>query len=183
MKIRFLLILVLFASLYISCTSDLDFDQADHLEISPVFEGDLFYFDLYKPNMTDYNGEFRNEITDTMKVDVFEDVKIRDAFSKIEIEIAYENTFERNFDTRLIFADEYNREIVSAYLNINPATENNPTVTGDSIYVFDKQTYPDFVELRKIILLVTITPNTLPIEDKHLHFKSKATVYIQTTIE
>ncbi len=179
MKQKF--ILIFFVALFFSCTSDLDFDQADHLDIAPVIEADFIYFDLSKPNLTDYNGEFRSSISDTMKIDVFDDGDIKKAFIKAEVEVAYENSFERNFFSELIFTDENDLNLASATLNIKAANDN--VVKGDTVYVFDKQTYPGIINAKKIILNISISPNTLPIEDKTLHFQSKIKVYTQTTLE
>jgi len=181
MKLRFLII---FSWLFIlSCTSDLDFDQADRLEIHPVFEGDIFYFDLQAPNLTNDYGVFRATITDTVDFNIFDDSDIRDAFVRAEIEVAFDNSFERNFYTELFFKDENLNTVAQASLNIAPATSTNTTVVGDAVFVFDTATNPNFVNFRKIIIQITVSPDDLPIEDKLLHMQSKGIFYTQYTLE
>jgi len=174
----FLVFLVLSA-----CSSNLDFDQAKQLDIQPVFEGDILYFDLHDVNLTDQSGNFRNVIKDTVDFGIFEDGKVRDGFVKADIEVAYNNTFNRHFTTIYYFIDDNDQPVESGQFDIAAADANNPEINGDVIFRFDKTSNPDFVNFRKIVLEIMISPDTLPVENKTLHVQTKGTFYTNLTLD
>ena len=170
--------------LFISaCSSKLDFDQAKQLNIQPVFEGDILYFDLHDINLTDQSGNFRNIIRDTVDFGIFEDGKVRDGFVKADIEVAYNNTFSRHFATTYYFIDENEQPVASGQFDIAAADSSNPEITGNIIFTFDKTANPNFVNFRKIVLEIMVSPNTLPIEDKTLHVQTKGTFHTNITLD
>jgi len=173
-----------------ACTSALDFDQAKQLTIKPVFEGDILYFDLNKDNLTDSQDNltnnqhlFRTVIKDTVDFAVFEDGRTRDSFVKAEITVAYKNTFERQFATSIYFIDDQKQEVEQALFTINPANDTEPEINGTEVFTFDVVNNPDFVNSRKIVIAVEISPDNLPIEDKKLHVQVKGTFYTNIVIE
>ena len=180
MKALGLFLVFLFLS---ACSSNLDFDQAKQLDIQPVFEGDILYFDLHDVNLTDQSGHFRNVIKDTVDFGIFEDGKVRDGFVKADIEVAYNNTFNRHFTTTYYFIDDNDQAVESGQFDIAAADANNPEITGDVIFTFDKTSNPDFVNFRKIVLEIMISPDTLPVENKTLHVQTKGTFYTNLTLE
>jgi len=170
-------------SIFFSCSQKLDFDQADSLTVQPVIEMDMFFLKIHKPNLTDSQGNFRNQIQDTVDFKIFEKGKIRDGFIKADINIAYTNTFERDFHTEYFFIDENNQVVEEGNFNI-PATQSQTSgVNGEYLFSFDSQNNPDFVNFRKIVIKITVSPDTFPIEDKELHLKTKGTFYLKTTVE
>jgi len=179
-RLTFFIILTVF---FASCSSPLDFEQANQLVINPVFESDILYFDLHKPNLTDQSGNFRSTIKDTVDFVIFDDAKVRNGFVKAEIEVAYKNSFTRQFTTALYFIDEQNQTVEEDYFNIDAATNSQPEILGDTIFFFDKLINPQFINSKKIVIEVNITPNTLPIEDKQLHVQVKGIFYTEITIE
>ena len=178
-------IIFIFFSLFLmgACTSKLDIDQAEKLEIQPVFEGDIFYFDLHKPNLTDHSGNFRSIVTDTVDFSLFDDGKIRDGFIRAEIEVAFNNSFERNFLAELLFTDDNYQTVAQSELHIAPASPANQQVVGDTVFVFDSAANPNFVNFRKIVLKITVSPDTLPVEDKTLHMQTKGTFYTKIILD
>ena len=180
MKVFILFLGVLFLS---NCTGKLDFDQANQLEIHPVFEGDILYFDLGASNLTDQNGQFKPVFRDTVSFGVFEEGKVRDGFEKAAIEVVYKNTFNRHFATTYYFIDQQNHPVASGQFDIDAANATHSEVTGNMIFTFDKNANPDFVNFRKIVLEISISPDNLPVEDKTLHVQTKGTFYTHTTLE
>ena len=180
MKAFILFLGVLFLS---SCTGKLDFDQANQLDIHPVIEGDILYFDLNASNLTDQNGQFKSVFRDTVSFDIFKEGKMRDGFEKAVIEVAYKNTFNRHFATTYYFIDQQNHPVANGQFDINEANLNHPEVTGNRIFTFDKNANPDFVNFRKIVLEISVSPDNLPVEDKTLHVQTKGTFYMHTTLE
>ena len=180
MKVFNLLLIFLFLS---ACSSKLDFDQAKQLNIQPVFEGDILYFDLHDVNLTDQSGSFRNIIRDTVDFPVFDDGKVRDGFVKADIEVSYNNTFNRHFTTTYYFIDENDQPVEYGQFEIAEADSNHSKITGDAIFTFDKTVNPNFVNFRKIVVEVIVSPDTLPVENKTLHIQTKGTFYINLTLD
>ena len=166
-----------------ACSSKLDLDQAKQLDIQPVVEVDILYFDLQKENLTDSNALFRQQISDTVDFGIFEDGKIRDGFVKAEISVAYRNTFYRQFDTDFYFIDEHDSAVETGNFTIDAANSSQTEVTGETTFVFDKTNNPEFVNFRKIVVKVTVTPDNLPVEDKSLHMQAKGKFYTRITVE
>jgi hypothetical protein len=175
----------LFFSLIVllSCSGDLDFDQADSLDIQPVIELDMLFFNIHKPNLIDGQGNFRNVIQDTVDFGFFEDGKVRDGFVKADITVGFKNTFERDFYTEYFFIDENDQPVEEGNFTIAAADTQHPEVNGEYVFSFDKQVNPDFVNFRKIVIQVTVTPDTFPVEEKQLHVQTKGTFYLNTVIE
>ncbi len=163
--------------LLFSCTKPLDFDQAKTFEAFPVFEGDIFYLDLHKPNLTDNQGNFRETIYDTLDFGVFKDHSTRNNFIKAEIYIKYSNSFQRHFLTHVFYIDNNQQIVEQDSLDIQPATSS--IVEGENIYEYSKALNPEFVNFRKIVLKIDIYPANLPVEDELLHIQSKAKFYIR----
>jgi len=166
-----------------SCMSELDTDQAEQFNFQPVFEVDLLYFDLQNNNLVDQDGAFRQVVYDTLDLDIFDDGNVRDAFVKAEITVAYKNTFYRQFYTKFFFVDNNNYPVDSGVLLIPEATPAEPEVTGETVFVFDNYNNPDFVNFRKIIIEVTVSPDDLPVEDAGLHVQAKGTFYTNITVQ
>lgn len=165
------------------CTSKLDFEQARQLDIQPVFEGDILYIDLHQTNLIDSTGNFRNVIRDTVDFGIFEDGKVRDGFLKAEIAAAWNNTFYRNFTTTYYFIDDQNQAVESGQFTIQAADVVHPDISGDTIFIFDKANNPNFVNFRKIVLEINVSPEDLPVENKTLHLQTKGTFYTNITLE
>ena len=178
-------LLISFLSLFLlsACTSALDFDQAKQLTIQPVVEGDMFYFDLNKDNLTDSQNVFRTIIKDTLDFDVFKDGKTRDSFVKADITVAFKNTFERQFVTNIYFIDDQEQEVEQASFTINPATATQLEINGTEMFTFDAVSHPDFINSRKIVIAVEISPDNLPVEDENLHVQVKGTFYTNIVID
>jgi len=169
--------------LLLSCTSELDTEQIEHFDFQPIFDVDILYFDLNNNNLTDQNGLFRQVVRDTVDLDIFDDGNIRDAFVKAEIKVYYQNTFYRQFDTNFYFVDEDNHPVDTGNFIIEAADPSHSEVTGEVVFVYDKDSNPAFVNFRKIIVEVTVTPDDLPVEDATLHVQSKGTFYTNITVE
>ena len=176
-KLSFIL---LFVSLS-ACMSELDFDQADSLHITPVFDADMFYIDIHNDNLVDAHSNFRSVIQDTVKFGLFEDGKIRDGFVKAEITVGYNNSFQRVFDAQYFFIDGNDQPVSQGNFTIGSAAQGS-NVTGEQVFVFEKATNPNFVNFRKIVVKVIVSPESLPVEDEHLHIQTKGKFYIETDL-
>ncbi len=165
-----------------ACSSKLDFDQASKLHISPVFEGDIMYMDINKNNLVDSQLQFRNVVRDTVDFAIFKQGKTRDSFEKAEISVQYSNTFNRNFHTEYFFIDENNVPVEQNSFDITASVSGDP-ITGEMLFTFDKNNNPNFVNFRKIVVQVSISPTQLPVADQLLHLQTKGKIFTHITIE
>jgi uncharacterized protein YrzB (UPF0473 family) len=175
-------IFLLLALILVSCTSKLDFDQANELKITPVFEGDMFFFDISKNNLIDSQSQFRSTIQDTIDFAIFKNGNNRDHFVKAEFTIGYNNSFQRSFHTEYVFIDENNQPVEQNSFDIQ-AADINQNVEGEEIVIYSKAANPDFINFRKIVVKITVTPDTMPVEDELLHIKTKGKIYTEVVIK
>lgn len=174
---------IVFIFLSVSCTSNLDLDIAKQLDIYPILETDILYFDIYNNNLIDSNGAFKQQIIDTVGFSVFKDEKIRDSYIKAEIVVAYKNSFNRQFDVEFNFIDDNNQPVETGSFLIDAASRNTDEVSGEHIFIFNKDDNPSFVNFRKIVVKIEINPTIIPVENKKLHIQSKGIFYSKITIE
>ncbi len=175
-------ILLLITIILSACTSKLDFDQANQLTITPVFEGDIFYFDLQKENLADSQSNFRNTITDTIDFAIFKNGNNRKHFEKAIFTVGYKNSFQRSFHTEYIFIDDNKQPVEQGSFDISGA-DINQTEEGEVVFTFDKITNPTFTNFRKIVVQITITPDTMPIEDELFHINTKGKIFTKVVIK
>ena len=162
---------------FFSCTKNLDFDQTRGFEAFPVIEGDMFYMDIYSTNLIDSQGNFRQFISDTLDFSIFNDAEARNNFLQAEIFIKYSNSFQRRFFTQVFYIDENHQIVEQDTLDVQPASP--AIVEGENIYEYTKSLNPNFVNFRKIVLKIEVSPTDIPVEDKHLHIQSKGKFYLR----
>ncbi|MEO8534312.1 MAG: hypothetical protein ABI441_11195 [Flavobacterium sp.] len=98
--------LLLFLPLvFISCSSDLDFDQIDDLKLKPVFVANVAYFDVPADVFTD-DGKEELLVFDEKEFDVFKKKFFKNNLIKLELDCEIENTIERSFTVDLLLLNE-----------------------------------------------------------------------------
>lgn len=103
------LLLVLFS---FSCTSDLDFNQANDLKLEPVFVTNFGYFDI-PANQFVTNGVEQSITVDTPALDVFDDVFFKDNLERADFFFEINNTINRAYTLDLTYLDENNQPLYS----------------------------------------------------------------------
>ena len=87
----------------LNCTKQVDFDQIDDAEIKPNYILTLVYTDLFTP---DFLNEIGEEIL--IKTDVIQGSLSSfsiEYIEKIELSVASENTFDREFNVKIVLYD------------------------------------------------------------------------------
>ena len=174
---RIILFLSFILLTFFSCSKKLDFDQTQDFEAFPVVEADMFYMDLYADNLIDNQGNFRQLVSDTLDFSIFKEAKTREQFLRTEIFIKYSNSFQRRFFTQVFYIDENHQIVEQDTLDIQPASP--AIVEGENIYEYSKSLNPNFVNFRKIVVKIEISPTDIPVEDKHLHIQAKGKYYLR----
>jgi hypothetical protein len=119
-----ILILTLFS---FSCSSDLDFNQANDLKVEPVFITNLSYFDIPANDFVD-NGMEQNLSFNSQDFDVFRDSFLRKNLERADFFFEITNTINRaySFDVNLI--DQNDQLVYTIHFDI-PASSGTPIIT------------------------------------------------------
>lgn len=117
-----------------SCSSDLDYNQADQLNIKPVFITNLAYFPL-EANQFLNNGVEQNVFSYISNVDYLNTTFIREDLVRTELYFRVKNTISRAYLYEITFLDSNNIPIYSITMDI-PAC-NGPEIVVEKIEIFD----------------------------------------------
>jgi len=91
----------------ISCSSELDFDQADDIVLSPRIDADLVFFSLGTDTFIDVSiPDTTIVVRDTTRLEFLDDSFIRDNIREIEFTFQVDNSFLQSFSNRSIFLNE-----------------------------------------------------------------------------
>lgn len=103
--LKVFLCLIAFSLVFVSCTKDVDFDQANDLEISPVIESSLFHFKGTAGNFF-IGGSEEATVGDFVELDIFNNEFINDNLIKAELEFEIVNSINRGYQVTVEFFDE-----------------------------------------------------------------------------
>lgn len=113
-RIFLLLIITLFT---FSCSSDLDFNQANDLKLEPVFVANLAYFEIPAHEFVT-NGNDQNLTVGSPTVDVFNDAFFKKHLTRAELSFELINTINREYTLDIILQDRNNQPLYKINFNI-----------------------------------------------------------------
>ena len=107
-----------------SCTGDVDFDQAKNIELNQNFTTSFIYLNVNQNKFLNSNASAEIPIlTDISTIDIFDSKYFEDNLVKTTINFQIENSFDRDFDIEFSFLNvddvEMNSFIVSVPNNSN----------------------------------------------------------------
>ena len=129
-RILGILLLTLFS---FSCSSDLDFNQANDLKLEPVFISNLAYFDV-PVNRFVTNGVEQSVIVDSPTVDVFNDAFFTNHLTRADLFFEIDNTINRAYTLDIVLRDINNQPLYSINLNVPAYTGTENLVTKTEIF-------------------------------------------------
>lgn len=161
-----------------SCSSDLDFDQANDLKVEPVVVGNLSYFDIPAANFVAIDGTQKNFVFNSQEFDVFRDKNFSDDLQKASFYFEINNTINRayGFDIRLL--NESNQVIytihfeIPAYSGLENITKRTVTFEGTDLDLLKSSRHMEFV------LNMTPGPALNQNSTGNLILRSSATLYL-----
>lgn len=173
MKIKPLIyLLILSILLFTSCVKNVDFDQVDDIEITPVVKASLIYFDI---TASDFDVTSFN--TDVTEFQLFDNNTVQDDVTKIDLIFDIENTFNKNFNIIYSFLNEAGEVVSTINLLSNSDTNLNEIIT------FENQELANLLSAKAIVVSVVIIPNSNPTTPQmNLNFKSAADVYFKINV-
>ena len=173
-RILGILILVLFS---FSCSSDLDFNQANDLKLEPVVVANLAYFDV-PANQFVTNGVEQSVTIDTPTVDVFNDAFFNDNLARADFFFEINNTINRAYTLDLVYLDKNDQALYFTNFVIPAYTGVENLVT--KIDVFANAKLDLLKRTTKIAFILKMFPGPLLTENSvgSIKLRSGVTAYL-----
>ena len=168
---------LLLTMLFFSCSSDLDFNQANDFKLQPVFIANLSSFDIPAPEFTD-NGTEKRLIFDAKEFDVFRDSFFRKNLRRADFFFEINNTITRSYTIDIVLLDINDQPIFNIHFNV-PAyngTKNQVTRT----IIFENADLEMLKKTRRMGFVLTMGagPALNASSPGSLQLKSSATAYL-----
>lgn len=162
-KIHVLVCCALLALVSISCVKDVDFDQAEDVVLTPVYEVDFIYSRIDTGEFIDLDLDpsiIIPSVTerDTLNYDLFGTDFVIDHLERVELSFEFSNTIQRDFTFILGFLDEAEQRIGPTYTlvaNAGNGEGTEPVLTTETI-ILDNATINILSPTQKIITAVTV---------------------------
>ena len=175
---NFFLILGIVA-LAISCVKNVDFDQVNDLQLTPVFDVSLLFFEETPDRfIADDMEVIGNFISDTTDLVISENSFVIENITRAELEFEFTNTISRNFRAEVVFLNAERVPIRTIDLNI---PENQAGSATTHIENFPKEDINVIAATAQLVINFfllpggeAITRNTQGI----LKLRSKGTFYL-----
>lgn len=178
MMLKNLAFFVVFCALF-SCVKDTDFDQANAIALTPVYELDLVYFTVDAPDF-EFSGELGGayRVTDTTDVRFLDDSFTVDVLKRAEVYFRINNSIPRTFNTQIDFLNTGNEVRYSFAIPVQAGSVTTPVLT-EHIQVVD--TEADITALTssdKVVVTVSVPESTQELEGS-LNLQSKTTYFVE----
>ncbi|WP_456314195.1 hypothetical protein [Pseudomonas shirazensis] len=171
------------AILFVSCSSDLDFDQIDDLKLEPVYVANLAYFDVPANEFED-NGSAEEVAADDQPFKAFKQKFFKENLVKAECDFELENTINRAFSLDILLLDNDDQVLETITLNI-PAYSGGSNVIKYPTEVFENQRLEVLKQTVKVGFSVRIAagPPLTSSSSGNLKLRSSATAYMLIEVE
>jgi hypothetical protein len=162
--------------LFLSCSSDLDFDQANDLKLEPIFVANMASFDI-QANQFVIGGVEQPLIGDVMDFNVFNDVDFTNNLRRADLFFEFNNTINRAYSINLYFLDANDAKLytipfsVPAYSGVSNVVSKTETFENTKLDILKKT--------QKIAFVIAMLPG-IPLTDSSLgslKMRSSGTLY------
>ena len=170
--------ILIFAFLFVSCSSDLDFDQANNLKLKPVFVANLAYFNL--PATQFVNDGSEQVAFDVKEFDAFRKEFFTDNLVKTELDFEVENTVTRAFTVEVLLLNDSDQVLETIRFQI-PAYAGNQNIIKFPTEIFENQRLELLKQTTRVGFIVQMAAGP-PIDENSsgkLKLRSSATVYME----
>ncbi len=163
------------------CVSDLDFDQAEDLVLTPIIESSFLFYELDAEEVNDIVPEAFVGVTlaarDTVAFNVFNDSFLNDNLIRADIVHDTDNTLtNEDFEVRLIFVDDAFVETVQPITISAPANQNPPEVINS----YQGEALEQLKLSTQVITELVVTSNAPDVSSVGIvEIRSKATLYLE----
>lgn len=159
-----------------ACTKDVDFNQADDLELNPVLQSSIIYFD--SPASQFYNNAEITVSQDFVLVDIFNNSLTVDYLTKAEFTFESTNSINREFQLQMDFVDRNDNTQYSVIL-LAPQSPDNTEIVTEQVVVFEDNSLLALKSTVKIVFTITLlsgdpinqnTPGDIQLKSKGLFY-------------
>lgn len=165
-----------------SCIDDVDFDQADGLQIEPVLVSSLAFFDAPAEEFI-IDPDESNVTRDTLtNIGIFEDPFVVDNLVRAEFLFEITNSINRAFEAQIELLND-NLEVQHIITIAIPTSPQNQEVITEQIEVFENETLSALTMSTQIFFTLTLVPDpNLPDVDEstpgRLRLRSVGTFFL-----
>lgn len=165
--------------LFLSCSSDVDFDQVNDLELKPVVVANLASFDI-QANQFVIGGVEQALVGDVANFKVFNNEDFINNISRTDLYFEFNNTINRAYTINLYLLGANDARLYTIPFVI-PAYTGSPNVVTKT-EVFENAKLDILKKTEKIAFVIAIMPG-IPLTDSSLgslKMRSGATIYFVT---
>ena len=172
---KFFKIFVLLA-LFISCSSDLDFEQTQDLKLSPIMTGNFASFDI-KATQFVSSGVEQTSVSQELSFDIVKQESSTKYLNRADFYLEFTNTINRAYIISVNFLDKSNVKVYS-FLMAVPAYSSSPIVVKRD-EIFENTKLDLFRKANKVSFEVNMLPGIKLTNSSlgSLKMRSSATVY------
>lgn len=177
-KFKLILLILPLYLVCISCTKEIDLNQADDLEINPITTISLFHFDAPANNFIIGNSNAFSD-GDFVQIDIFNNSFIDNNLVRAELEFETINSINRDYEVQIDFLDDSN-EIRHTFTFSAEASPNNENITTRHIEVFEDTELSNLKQTSNLAFTLTMLPGE-PVNSStpgNISLKSKATFFL-----
>jgi hypothetical protein len=162
---------------FLSCSSDLDFNQVNDVKLEPVVVANLASFDV-QANQFVVGGVEQPVIRDEMDFNVFNNSSFNNSLIRTDMFFEFNNTINRAFNINLYFLDANNAKLYTIPFTIPAYTLGQSSLTKKVI--FENANLDLLKQTKKVAFLITLLPGTTLTDSSlgSLKMRSSATLYL-----
>lgn len=169
-------------SLFISCGSDVDFNQTENIRPTPIFESSLMFSNLEALDfIDDTTQQERLVLIDTTRLEYINSDFFVNQILKTELTFLFSNSLNRAFNVDFIFVNDADEQRYIAQVEVLAGQPESPSVIASN-FLIEEPDLSLFEEATTLIYRITLPPTASPIESLDLgalKLESKSTFYFE----
>lgn len=178
MLLRALTYCVVISSL-VSCVKDTDFDQADNIALTPVYELDLIYFTVDAPTFQPTGAIGSSfQVSDTTDIRFLDDSFVVEALQRVEVFMRFNNSIPRDFETLIEFVNVNDRVRYSFSFPVQAGSVDNAIITEHIQIIESAADIEELTKASRVVVTVTVPESPEGLEGS-LNLQSKSTYFLE----
>lgn len=177
------ILLITFFINYFSCTSNLDFEQVEVIETTPIYNVSLGFFNITSNGFSGPDNIPVTSVSSDIEYRIFENTLLRDNLKKQEYAIEITNLFNRAFEIEISFLDFDGNNTFSSFTYTVNANDRD---FKEKIIIDDIDTRNSNVKNTTTLRLkISLEDESIPLNEANsgsFNFKSSTTLYLGTSI-
>lgn len=164
-------------ALSLSCVKDVDFDQIEDIQLTPIVESNLVFFTLQGSDFFDSQTQLeRLVVTDTTEIRFLDDTFMQEGLYRAEMNFHFTNTISRDFIADFSFYSIDGELYYSIVFPVNSGFEFNPQETHHE-EIFEGAAIEALTQTSVLVVSITIDSSEEDLSGE-LKLASTATFYM-----